>query len=220
MLVVERVCQMLRVVCVAMLALGLVGIASPAGAASTPTCQGKVATQYLMKAGTLHFTSGDDVLVGSSGSDIFAKPETAEEVGGTDLVCGRGGDDTIQMWGSFGDSRAYGDAGDDFIYVQETATAYGGSGNDNLEAEFNAKAYGESGNDQLSSTDGTEQTILDGGSGNDRIVTFNNSGKIYGGSGRDNLNVFDSSLVDCGSGVDTYSGGNVGSVVRCEKSST
>ena len=59
--------------------------------------------------------------------------------------------------------------------------------------------YGESGNDFLDAY-GTGTDTLDGGTGNDNLVSFDSGCKMFGGSGDDVLNTH-------GGGRDTLDGG-------------
>jgi Ca2+-binding RTX toxin-like protein len=180
-----------------------------AGAASTPTCHGKKATASLKTPGTLAFTSGNDVLVGSNGADTFQ----GGTAGGTDLVCGNGGDDAIDIDGV--GSAAYGGLGNDTINVTNGATGYGETGDDALTATgAGSTADGGAGNDWVTANDGA---IARGGSGNDQVDGFT-ANSLYGDSGEDTVySEGTASLVDCGSNFDEYASfGAAPTIKRCE----
>jgi Ca2+-binding RTX toxin-like protein len=82
--------------------------------AGPPRCFGQDAT--IVSSGEIEGTSGDDVIVGSNGSDEI------RGLGGDDLICGRSGFDTIDG-GAGNDNLGGGDKSD---------TLRGGSGNDRL----------------------------------------------------------------------------------------
>lgn len=179
-----------------------------AEAVSPPRCFGKTATRWLTSPGTLFFTSGDDVFVGSSGSDKFGLGDE----GGTDVVCARGGDDYIYYVAGSG-SIADGGSGADEVWATNGAIANGGSGDDHVNALEGATANGGSGADSIVATDGA---IADGGSGTDDVVGVN-AGELLGGSGNDLLvNKGGNPLMNCGSGVDRFFANGATVVRRCE----
>ncbi len=133
-----------------LVAAGLVvtGLA-PVGAAAQNSC-------------TIRGTSGDDVLIGTSGPDVICAGA------GDDRVEGRGGDDVI--YGGDGDDVLVGESGDDRIF--------GGPGADHLE--------GTLGDDVLGGGPG-DDTLL-GAQGEDRLWGDLGDDLIEGGRDRDEAN--------------------------------
>src|SRR3990172_113402 len=107
-----------------------------------PTCAGRTATMVG--------TNGDDVLDGTSGSDVIiglGGDDAINGLGGKDYLCGGSGDDTID-----------GGSGPDRIY--------GGGGNDTLDgAQGGDRLYGQRGRDTLNGDGGED--VANGGSGTD-----------------------------------------------------
>lgn len=191
--------------------MGLAAAASPAAAVSPPTCFGKPATQWLTQPGTLLGTAGNDVFVGSAGADILDAFtfHVGSTPGGVDLICGRGGDDSIALSGP--GSKADGGSGNDAFYVGTGAWATGGSGNETMVADgAGSIALGGSGNDQLAALDGG---TIDGSSGNDELQAGGDDVVLRGGSGEDLLQDHPSGgthqplrvTLDCGTNFDSYS---------------
>lgn len=205
-----------------------------ASAAAPPTCFGLPATQILDRPGTLNFTSGNDVFIGSHGRDRFVYGETAQ-FGGVDYVCAGGGHDYIE---TFDQITVDGGRGNDTVIGGEQTTVYGGPGNDTLVGDLSselwggdgndtingrgAQVYGEAGNDDLS---GTNRSQVFGGPGKDKIfagffsvgrgeegndrLEVGSSSTILGGEGNDRLeNVDRGHFMDCGPGRDRVMVGN------------
>jgi Ca2+-binding RTX toxin-like protein len=112
----------------------------------------------LIQAGTLvvHNTfdggSGNDRLEGGGGNDTLLGQA------GDDVLLGRAGNDALR--GSFGNDQLLGGAGDDDVR--------GGDGNDVLTGGAGIdRLRGENGNDFLIASDGSADTLVDGGSGQD-----------------------------------------------------
>ena len=122
------------------------------------------------------FATGQSCIVGTSGADsilIFGS--------GNHLVCGNGGDDTIQ-----------------FISATAGNFIWGGDGADNISGTgFNDFIFGEGGNDILSGGDGAD--FISGGDGNDTLNGEGGGDSLDGGAGDDNLSG--------GTGADTLNGG-------------
>ena len=102
-------------------------------------------------ANTIVATNVDDTIRGYGGADVI----TARK--GNDTVKGGAGDDQVdagqgadQVWGGGGndvldvgtaddgEDKAYGQAGDDTVYLRFTDDAWGGRGNDRFEAVYAA----------------------------------------------------------------------------------
>ena len=227
--------------------LSAVALTSPANvdAAKVKKCHGKVATQVLTSSGTLYFTEGDDVFVGSNENDDFLLAE-GDTPSGTDIVCGGSGEDAILAVGGPG-SIADGGSGSDMVAAVEGALALGGAGDDFLVvAAYGGKADGGSGNEGNSfligdlplfsdylDFFGDNAEILqyggvwalygstaDGGSGND-LVGGIEAGTLLGGSGSDEVVVFGpADRVDCGPNGDIVYYADAGSSEterRCEE---
>lgn len=145
--------------------------------------------QYLLNYTGVIETRGTDV------ADIIYGLENAQS---DDFIRARAGDDVV--YGGDGDDTIFGDEGNDIIY--------GGDGNDILNAfdssesnmqEFidggdgndflygSGELYGGNGDDYISAYDGLNR--LDGGGGNDTIVSINASGAniIFASAGNDTL---------------------------------
>jgi Ca2+-binding RTX toxin-like protein len=138
------------------------------------SCDGRPAT--MMGSGPINGTSGNDVIVGSSG------PDTINAGGGHDVVCGGLGDDTIN--GGSGNDRLFGFFGSHYYGIvdpfNDADTIHGDSGNDFIDGgpDFDF-LFGDSGNDALDGDgDGAE---CDGGSGVDTEI--NCDGGNNGGPG-------------------------------------
>ena len=118
---------------------------------------------------------------------IYGTSEADDLVGtiGVDMAFGDHGDDYIFLglghdtgFGDHGDDILDGWSGNDILYGGRGAdTLYGWVGNDLL--------YGESGDDRLRGEDGHD--TLDGGSGADRLYGDHGDDFLYGGTGNDRL---------------------------------
>jgi Ca2+-binding RTX toxin-like protein len=139
---------------------------------------------------------------------------------GADSVRGEAGDDWLS--GGAGNDTLRGDAGDD--------TIYGGAGKDSLfGGEGNDRVFGEDGDDFINTrtsvglglpdqgypgiygadTDpNNDRDSVEGGAGNDTILTGDDNDEIFGGGGADSIDAgFDDDIVFGGSGNDTVIGG-------------
>ena len=117
---------------------------------------------------------GDDTIEGGKGDDQIFAGEGVDLISGGeghDSVWGHQGDDWI--WGNSGDDKLIGGAGNDFLT--------GGEGNDILVGDNNP---GDAGG--LSPSDPAEP-----GYGNDTLVTDTGDDTAYGGSGDDEIRIFD-----------------------------
>lgn len=182
----------------------------PSAAWAVPTCFGKPATHVMQPGDPQYFgTYGDDVVVGSAEPDSIVP----SNFGGTDFVCGGGGDDFITVLGP--GSKADGGAGRDRVKAIYGGLARGGSGDDLAveAAPAGGWAEGGSGNDVVFAMDGA---IADGGSGND-FVQGRRAAALLGGSGSDTIdNLGGTPKIDCGSAYDLVSANGATDVRRCE----
>ena len=147
---------------------------------------------------------GDDTIsVGGGGGNIGAGISAGDgndtvSLGVDGAIWGGNGADILHLLSSFR-GEAYGEDGDDYIYVgAETIDAeiVGGDGNDFIDVRANN--YG---------------LVLQGGLGNDMIYGSGYNDQLYGGGGFDfifggggNDNLYDGAWVDGGSGSDIYHG--------------
>jgi Ca2+-binding RTX toxin-like protein len=118
-----------------------------------------------------------DYIVGSAASNILDGGE------GADTIFGGDGNDSISASGA-------------------GAILHGGKGNDTIASHGGgSKLFGEDGDDSLTTETFDEKLIdtLDGGNGNDRLVSFSNC-RMFGGAGDDFLDTH-------GGGKDTLDGG-------------
>ena len=144
---------------------------NPAGG-GTPACNGLAATIYVLNgkivggpdngktyAGKLKGSKGNDVIVGTAGTD------KVEADNGNDTICGLGGNDSLS-----------GNNGDDFID--------GGDGNDKVDGgNGNDVLFGGEGDDTVEGNDGTD--TLNGGNGRDRLEGGYGNDTLTGGAGPD-----------------------------------
>ena len=141
------------------------------------------ATKWLDSPGTLNGTSGNDILVGSTGVDVIngkggddiicSAPFSSGELAAQDTIFGGAGSDYI-----YGSGSIDGGSGNDSILASGILTvAKGGSGNDTLRADNGATVDGGSGNDLVYSDSGGS-TALYGGSGADRVSKNVSAGKL------------------------------------------
>jgi len=155
-------------------------------------------------AQTLNGTAGSDVLTGGIGNDQLSGLDGIDRLDGAegdDTLFGGNGNDVLED--RVGANLAYGEAGNDTIFVAGASQAFGGDDDDNLSGLGNSAT--------------AIQTLLDGGAGNDTITFFNgqfgssNGTIIRGGDGNDEIRVDGFSLnnqVDGGSGNDRITVGS------------
>jgi Ca2+-binding RTX toxin-like protein len=144
-----------------LLTAGLLGAATPAGAA--PTCLGEALT---LPPGMLTGTTGNDVMLGTAAGD------TIKGLGGRDLICGGGGDD--DLYGGGGNDTLVGGDGDDRLYGQGGCDSLkGGVGNDLLLPGLVCIDYVDTAEGQ----GGRDRIVIDAGGRHD----------VYGGEGKDTL---------------------------------
>lgn len=164
---------------------------------------------------------------------------TSEVDGGSVILLGGAGNDSITLYSYYESSAqgplgiAYGEAGDDEIYV-DNGVAYGGDGNDQLTGregsifgdagddvlnqyggdahggpDYEAYAYGGDGNDLLSGLGYESTGFLYGDAGND-VLNASDHGTAYGGIGNDTLTGYIAARLYGGDGDDTFYTGNEG----------
>ena len=158
-------------------------------------------------------TSGPDTLVGTDEDDDISGR------GGNDNLSGEGGDDYIEgnagndeINDGLGSDEVRAGTGDDTIELQ-------GSSEDG-EEEGVDEAHGGKGKDVINGRSSTENSILlIYGEANDDTITTGSSetsGKVYGGTGHDNIEVLGDSNYDVwgGSGDDEINGSSECSLDR------
>lgn len=174
-------------------------------------------------AGDGHAGGINDILKGGAGND------TLRGHVGDDLLFGNQGDDLIEggdgndfLYGNEGDDTLAGGAGNDQLYAGEGQnTLQGGDGDDLLVGAGGDTLEGQAGNDTiLTTTDGFDQSQVDGGEGQDTLILagedavtidgdVTNLEVIQSGSGDDTITGLsdESSNVSGGGGNDTITGG-------------
>jgi Ca2+-binding RTX toxin-like protein len=156
------------------------------------TCFGKAAT-IADHHGDIAGTAGDDVMIGDDGDNDF------ESNGGTDYICGLGGDDMIGYQFN-AVIYAEGGPGNDWLLGGNSGNElHGGGGADQLTGHDGLDLlYGDGGND-----------LLDGRGGQDFIHGGNGQDDLYGGDGNDHLfGEGDPDRLIGGDGVEAFSGGS------------
>lgn len=185
---------------------GQTSTASVTVVATTPRCDGLVATIVGDGRADLRGTAGDDVIVGTG---------VAERIDGglgDDVICGGAGDDTLL--GSNGLDRLVGGEGDDVLDGGDGSDVIDGSaGNDRLVGANGAdRLVGGVGDDRLEGGDGND--VLDAGDGADTLVGANGADTLVGGDGNDVLDGGDGNdTIDAGAGDDAVSSANGNDVV-------
>ena len=159
----------------------------------------------------LHGDAGNDSLLGGAGHDTLDGGE------GTDVLRGGDGADNLAgNYGAVGDSL-YGDAGNDYLSLQQSQGGLADGGADDDTLYFNGTAatvLGGSGNDTISTPfyTVTSGSLIDGGEGNDSISGVSYGGASYeftnntviGGLGDDRVEIGGTgNTIDLGAGNDT-----------------
>ena len=177
---------------------------------------------------------GNDTLSGGSGNDqIFAGADDDIVVGGTgnDQLYGEGGNDSLDA-GAGNDTVLGGDGNDTIIGFEGNDSVLGGAGDDVINTRTSLgtglpdEGYGAPGNPLYYPADPdafNDRDTVDGGIGNDSILTGDDNDVILGGDGADTVDAgFDDDEVygDAGAdslegneGNDTISGGADGDVI-------
>ena len=142
---------------------------------------------------TLYGGEGEDILYGQLGSDrLYGGTEFDVLVGGTDIDLSEKEDDLDEgdyLYGGSGYDLLVGNAGNDYLYGEEDGgRLYGGQGNDFL---FSGSHYRK-----------LENGLLPNGQQVTYVTEANN--ELYGGSGKDMLYAEGSSVMDGGTGNDSY----------------
>ncbi|WP_420870505.1 Hint domain-containing protein [Marivita cryptomonadis] len=184
---------------------------------------------------------GNDTLSGGSGNDqIFAGADDDIVVGGTgnDQLYGEGGNDSLDA-GAGNDTVLGGDGNDTIIGFEGNDSVLGGAGDDVINTRTSPgtglpdEGYGAIGNPLYYPADSdafNDRDTVDGGIGNDSILTGDDNDVILGGDGADTVDAgFDDDEVygDAGAdslegneGNDTISGGADGDVIYGDVSPT
>jgi len=127
-------------------------------------------------------------------SEKLAQPEEIRALAGNDTVSiyavdhvaialyGGGGNDILQVDNGGGDTKVFGDEGDDRITIDgyPGGEAHGGAGNDRIDVIDEASAFGDDGNDTIMAG---YVSSVDGGPGDDVLGGFD----VYGGAGADTI---------------------------------
>jgi VCBS repeat-containing protein len=134
-------------------------------------------------------TQSGDTVIGTSQSEILIGSENSDTLlgmGGSDFLFGNGGHDTL---GTFGDN----------------STLYGGSGFDTLQTngKHNTLVGGDDG-DTLQSLTGADNTMMDGGAGDDLLLGGVGTTTMDGGAGSDFL------AADGGTNIASYASAPAG----------
>lgn len=170
-------------------------------------------TLRTSRSGTLlEGGAGNDVIVGGDYADVIDGGSGNDRIGaggGADrLVTGGSGADTIS--GGAGADILRGGSGNDLISPGPGVggLSYGEAGNDTIAAGDDGQAlYGGADADLLKTA--WEGTVLDGGTGDDRILGGAHADKITGGDGNDRISAGGGDDVDvnAGFGNDVCDGG-------------
>ena len=167
---------------------------------------------------TLTTTSGGDdgsadVLFGGLGNDTiygYAGNDTIGGGTGNDVIFGGDGNDVVRA--DEGDDTVYGGEGNDTIFGSDGNDSVSGGNGDDLINTRNTEglARPDIGYPGLYTGDTdpfNDRDIVDGGAGNDTILTGDDRDTITGGSGDDRIDAgFDDDSVDGGTGNDTIEG--------------
>ncbi|MFO1412642.1 MAG: calcium-binding protein [Burkholderiales bacterium] len=175
--------------------------------------------------GDSDFTSlglqGDDHLEGGAGNDMlrgYGGADTLLAGSGSDTLYGEAGDDYLDVGANVGGvadiNTAYGGDGDDTIvgYLGQQNNLVGEAGDDTITGE--GHVWGQAGNDTLvvrgTYVDGPtqQQSVVQGGDGDDVIRLPNGGASAYGEAGNDVLEGgAGTSFMSGGSGEDVVAGG-------------
>ncbi|MFZ1470684.1 MAG: Hint domain-containing protein [Paracoccaceae bacterium] len=129
---------------------------------------------------------------------------------GDDTVFGGSGDDLI--YGGVGNDELLGEEGNDTLIGGDgNDTAVGGAGNDLIDTRGSATPLPDIDYPGVYPADtdpNNDRDLVEGGAGNDTILTGDDADTIFGDSGNDLIDAgIDSDLIDGGDGDDTIVGG-------------
>jgi Ca2+-binding RTX toxin-like protein len=151
-------------------------------APNPPTCEGKPVT--ILGTAAADFIAGSpgpDVILGGDGNDVI------RGLGGNDTICGGRDDDDI--YGEAGNDIVYGGPGDDRLSGMNGFDWLNGQdGNDHVRGGASSDTLvGEAGNDRLDAVvnDTGVPDDVEGGSGNDRVLTRDGVAGDFGSAGAD-----------------------------------
>jgi hypothetical protein len=184
----------------ALVVLALAALLSPLAALparSTTYCFGVSSTMTAVPGHITYGTPGDDVIVGTAGSDVIRGGL------GKDRICGLGGDDDLR--GGAGRDRISGGDGNDVIWGNSGTSNLlkGDGGHDTLRADGNEdEARGGLGDDVLKAYG---PGSLWGGPGGDILQSFAGFVALYGEGGNDRIRSGYRNDLDAGPGFDRCS---------------
>lgn len=150
-----------------------------------------------------------NIVVGTEGDDDFGTSATdpGQLTDGVDLVCGFGGDDTIEccdqgLADSFSDGDVFlGGAGNDaVVFLRQGSTFFGGAGDDRADWIFEDSTF--HGGDGADFSAFLEGGTFNGGDGPDELV-FLNEGTFNGDAGEDVVTFLLGGTFNGGEGVDS-----------------
>jgi Ca2+-binding RTX toxin-like protein len=168
----------------------------------------------------LYGEEGDDYLSGGEGDDLLvggAGNDTLDAGQGVDTLYGGEGDDLL-LGGPTTDFLDGGTGNDTLNGGNNADTIYGGDGNDVANGEFGDDYIDVSGTNPIldnppvpglpaDATPNDDRDYVDGGEGNDTILTGDDADTIYGGAGNDSIDAgIDDDYIDGGDGDDTIDG--------------
>ncbi|MCR9113231.1 MAG: Hint domain-containing protein, partial [Rhodobacteraceae bacterium] len=167
---------------------------------------------------TIISDGGNDTIEGGADNDlIFAGADDDSVSGGTgnDQIFGEGGNDLIEA--DEGDDTVDGGDGNDTIFGFEGSdSVLGGAGDDEINTRTSPgtglpdEGYGTLGDAGYYPSDpgsANDTDFVDGGLGNDIILTGDDNDTIFGGDGADTVDAgFDDDQIDGGAGADSIEG--------------
>lgn len=167
---------------------------------------------------TIISDGGNDTIEGGADNDlIFAGADDDSVSGGTgnDQIFGEGGNDLIEA--DEGDDTVDGGDGNDTIFGFEGSdSVLGGAGDDEINTRTSPgtglpdEGYGTLGDAGYYPSDpgsANDTDFVDGGLGNDIILTGDDNDTIFGGDGADRVDAgFDDDQIDGGAGADSIEG--------------
>ena len=182
------------------------------GEAGDDTIYGEDGDDYLSGG------EGNDVLYGGAGNDELDAGQGADELygeEGDDLLLGGPGPDYLD--GGVGDDDIRGgNSADTIVGGDGNDTVLGRDGDDIIDTSGNLDAYGVSGSPDQGypgiwdpdANPNDDKDTVDGGAGDDTIITGDDDDVIIGGEGNDTIDAgFDDDTIDGGTGDDFIVGG-------------